>query len=254
MTVNKIMLLGVALLFFFTGCTQQDKYQVKKQADAARNLGEAYMAESSYPEALKELLKADRLDPKNPYTHNDLGLVYMGLERPEHAIGMFKKAIALNPDYVSAKNNLGSAYLMKKDWDSAIKILEKIAGNLLYASPQYPLSNLGWAYYNKREYPIAKKYYSDALKRKPLFFPALLGLGRTYLAMGRIFDAKSEFLKAKTINPDNPELLFELGRIYRLSGDYIKARKNLNNAISKTQDSTLVEKAISEIKRLKLLQ
>lgn len=254
MGIRQFILYGMAFVFLFSGCTQKDKYKVEKQANATRNLGEAYLAQGSYSDALRELLKADGLKPDDPFTQNDMGLAYMGLNRPDHAIRMFKKAIDLNPNYAPAKNNLGSAYLMKKDWDSAIEVLTQVAEDMLYASPHYPLANLGWAHYNKKEYLVAEKYYWDALNQKDDFFPALLGMGRTYLAMGRIFDAQTQFIKAAKINPDNPELLYELGRIYRLNGDYNTAREYLTKAISNTKDSELVEKAILEIKKLELLQ
>ena len=122
----------------------------KQQGEAARNLGEVYFVQENYTEALKEFLKAESLYPDDPFLQNDLGLTYKAKKKPELAITHFKKALALKPDYAPAKNNLGTVYLDIGEWDEAIKYFKEVAGNLVYASPHVPLSNLGWAYYNKK--------------------------------------------------------------------------------------------------------
>jgi type IV pilus assembly protein PilF len=98
----------------------------------------------------------------------------------------FEKAVQLKPDYSLAKNNLGSAYMARQEWDKAIPVLTEVTGDLLYATPHYPLANLGWAYYNKGDYDKAQNYLKEALDLKPDFFIAQLNLGRTYLATGRL--------------------------------------------------------------------
>ncbi len=240
-----------AMLFFSacvttTGVSPQDK----KKANATRNLGEAYLSEGNYTAALGELLKAEKLNADDPILHNDLGLVYMAKEKTDLAVVHFQKAVKLNPDYSLAKNNLGSAFLVMKAWDKAIPVLEAVTADMLYATPHYPLANLGWAYYNKRQYDKARQYLKKALELKPGFFVAQLNLGRTYLAIGRMNVARSLFEEAAENNPKDPALLLEMGRTYRLLGDYNNARLALKGAIEYTEDSDLAVEASEELKKL----
>ena len=245
-----ILSLLFAMLLFSACATTRVSPQDKKRADAARNLGEAHLREKNYTPALGELLKAEKLNADDPILHNDLGLVYMAKERSDLAVVHFEKAVQLNPDYSLAKNNLGSAYLVRKEWDKAIPILDEVTGDMLYATPQYPLANLGWAYYNKREYDKALKYLKEALELKPDFFVAQLNLGRTYLAIGRLNNARSLFEEAAKSNPKDPALLLEMGKTYRLLGDYNNARLALKGTIEYAEDSDLAVEASEELKKL----
>jgi Tfp pilus assembly protein PilF len=128
----------------------------------------------------------------------------MAKAKPDIAIDHFKKAVEIKPDYTPAKNNMGTAYLAQKKWDDAITCFKEITGDLLYATPHFPFSNLGWAYYNKKEFKLAEKYYKDALKIEPKFVIALRGLGLTYLKMGRISEAVTTLEKVIELAPDSP--------------------------------------------------
>lgn len=245
-----ILFLVFPMLLFSACATTGISPQDKKKAAASRNLGEAYLSEGNFTRALGELLKAERINPDDAILHNDLGLVYMAKEKFDMAIEHFEKAVQLNPDYSLAKNNLGSAYMVRQEWDKAIPILESVTSDLLYATPHYPQANLGWAYYNKGEYGKAQKHLKEALELKPDFFIAQLNLGRTYLATGRLHRALSLFEKAAKSNPKNPSLLLEMGKSYRLLGDYNNARLALKGAIEYTEDSELALKASEELNKL----
>lgn len=248
--LKAILSLIFAMVLFSACATSKVNPQDKRKADATRKLGEAYLSEKNYTAALGELLKAEKLNADDPILHNDLGLVYMSKDKIELAIVHFERAVKLNPDYSLAKNNLGSAYLVKKEWDKAIPVLQEVTGDMLYATPHYPLTNLGWAYYNKQEYDMARQYLKKALDLKPDFFTAQLNLGRTYLATGRVYDALSLFQAAEKTNPKDPALLFELGKTYRLMGDYNNARRALRGSIEYAEDSDLAVEASEELKKI----
>ena len=245
-----ILLFSLSMLLLSSCAISGVSPQDKRKAEAARNLGEAYLGEGKFTLALGELLKAERLNANDPILHNNLGLVYMAKNKIDLAVVHFEKSIQLAPDYSLAKNNLGSAYLVRKEWDKAIPVLEAVTGDLLYATPHYPLANLGWAYYNKGNYDKARQYLEEALALNPDFFIAQLNLGRTDLASGRPHRARSRFEAAAANNPKNPDLLLELGKTYRLLGDYDSARLALKGAIKYTEDSELAVKASEELKKI----
>ena len=242
----------ISLIFIFgcVSCAGNLEMQ-KKQAQASRNLGEAYYRQRNYPEALGEFLKSETIYPGDPFLQNDLGLTYMAMKQLDLAVKHFKKAIEIKPDYAPAINNLGNAYLNKKEWDTAIKYFTEVTENLLYATPHFPLSNMGWAYYNKKDYALAEKFYLKALDIDPKFINALAGLGKTYTAMGRGSEAVTTLEKAVKNYPRLGQLYLELARAYTVSGEYKKALDAYEKAVEFAPGSALVREAETEAHKIK---
>jgi Tfp pilus assembly protein PilF len=219
----------------------------QKQAKAIRKLGEAYLGERNYTMALSEFLKAEKLDPDDPILQQDLGIAYMAKDDLETAVLHFKKALEIDPDYAEATNNLGAAYLAMEKWDSAIACFEMLKEDLLYETPHYPLANLGKAYYEKKDYSEAEKYYQEALTTKPGFVNALFGLGKTYLAMGKVKKAVGALEEAVEVAPGLAEAHFELATAYRLLGNKVKAKSEYEKVLSLEPDSDLARESKQEL-------
>lgn len=233
---NGRWIVGILVIGFLAGCAPNEN--LRKQGESSRNLGEAYMSQGNYTLALKELMAAEQLIPDDPYLQNDLGLAYMGKDRLDLAIQHFKKALILKPNYAPAINNLGTAYLAQQNWDAAIVCFKSITGDLLYATPHYPLSNLGQAYYNQKQYDLAANYYQQALKLEPKFAKAILGLGRTYLAQGKLIEAIALLEEGVKQWPKSPELYSELGAAYTAFKNYPAAAAAYARVIELSQTST----------------
>lgn len=215
-----ILLLLSLTLFSCTAPSIQDQ----RIAEATMELGEAHLNQGNFTAALKELLEAEKTLPNDPFLHNDLGVAYMGKKRFDLAERHFKKAVALKPDYIPAKNNLGTAYLKQKKYDKAIACYEAFSTDLLYSTPHFAFSNMGWAYLGKREPILARKYFSKALNLKPDFINAVHGLATSYLQSGH--PGKAEALIEKTLKriPNAPVLHADLARIYETRNQWDQAR------------------------------
>jgi len=211
------------LVLGLTACSGNREARMR-QAAATRNLGESYMMQGKHTAALAEFIKAEKLNPEDPYLQYDLGLVYMAKERFNLAEKHFKKAMALKEGYAAAKNSLGVLHLIRKDWDAAIVIFKETLEDDLYATPQIPLSNLGYAFYQKRDYTQAEFYYREALQKDPEYVNAWRGLGLTYGAVGKKIKAAEALEKAVRYAPKAPELHLDLGNAYKAVGDFAKAR------------------------------
>lgn len=254
MKTHRRVVLFISIIFCFTACASTSLEVRKKQAEAGRNLGEAYLKQGSNTLALREFLKAKELYDNDKFLYDDLGLVYMAKDRPDLAIEHFKKALALDPGYAPGKNNLGTAYMQKKDWDTAIKYFKEITGDLLYATPHFPLANLGWAYYNKGEYKLALKYYQEALEMNSQFLNALRGLGLTYIAMGKGSEAVAALETGVKHYPQIAQLHFDLGEAYTLSRNYKKAFDAFQKVLKLVPDTPLARKAKIESQKIKHFQ
>jgi len=199
---KRLIILTIISWFLLFSCAfnNQDK---KIRAEALKELGIAYMTGGYYEKSFEKLTAAHELNKKDPAIYNCLGLVYIAKKDYNSAIKNFQKAIKLNPKYYEAKNNLGTAYADIKDWDGAIETFKTIKNNSSYKTYHYPLTNIGWAYYHKKEYNKAVVYYNKALKISPDFIRALYGLGKTYIAMGEYKNAEKLFKRAISIAPSS---------------------------------------------------
>lgn len=256
----------VIFLWLCVGCTanQEVLKKQRKQSEAIRNVGEAYMAERKYTEALRELLEAEKLYADDPFLQDKLGIAYLAKKRPDLAVIHFKKALELKPDFAFAKNNLGTAYMELKNWDAAISCFKEVAGNLIYTTPHFPRFNMGWAYYNKKDYISAEKYYIEALRhyrdgfqKDDIYYKALRGLGQTYVAMGSLSKAAKtieDAVKEEVIKnfPDLEILLyFDLARVSTSLGDFKKAMDAYDMIINIAPDTPAAEKAAKDAARLR---
>ncbi len=218
----------VLLGFLLPACTSSTSLSQKESglAEAVKIQGEALLLQGDYTAALSKLLEARKMTPKDPYLHNSLGLAYMGKKRDDLAVASFKKALDLKPDYTEALNNLGAAFLRLKKWDTAISAFKKVLEDLLYPTPQYPLSNLGWAYLGKKEYLQAKYFFSQALDEAPGFVAATHGLALVYLDTRQV-DEAIEFLSNSLRRiPDSAILHADLARAHEIRGQIGRARQS----------------------------
>lgn len=225
------------------GCATTDNSLKMRQFEAQRNLGEAYLRQGDTTNALRQLLKAQAMNPNDPHLQYSLGTIYATKGRLEEAARHFRKAISLKPDFAPARNNLGSVYLLQKKWDAAISCLKPLTKNLLYATPQYPLYNLGWAYYNKGNYELAERYYQKALDVEPNYARALWGLGLIHLSTGKMDEARREFEEAVKKAPTFAQAYLDLGNLYQEEGQTQKAVSAYKKVLSITDTGPLAQSA-----------
>lgn len=242
MTLQRIIVFVLTSLLV-SACAGPDKEIRQKQGAATRSVGEAYMQEGNYTAALRELLKAEELTPDDADLHNDLGLVYMAKEKLDLAIRHFNRALSIKPDYTAARNNLGTAYLAKQDWDSAIATFEAVLEDLLYATPHFAQANIAWAYFNKKDYAKAERYYREALRNQPRFVIALRGLARTQSALGNHAEAIETLDKALDLTPRFPLLYLDLADIYAASGNTGEAVNTYKKVIALFPDTEYADTA-----------
>jgi len=234
----------ILLTIIFFSCAPTNKEELlKNQGKAIREVGVAYMQDSNFSAALRELLKAESIYPNDPDLQNNLGLTYMAKQKLEIAITHFKKAITIDPNYTAARNNLGAAYLAQENWDIAIETFLKVNEDLMFTTPHFPMTNLGWAYYNKNRFDLAEKYYKEALENQPKYVIALRGLARTYTATGKFKEALDILDNALNLAPRFPPLYMDLAELYTASSNHKEAVETYKKVIALFPDTEYAEEA-----------
>lgn len=217
-------------------------------AEAARNVGEAYLAGGNLIAALRELKKAEQLNPDDHITMFDIGLVYYYRGRYDQAVDYLQRAIRLKPGYAPAINSLGNTYSAMGEWDKAIEAYERIIEDAFYGTPHFALSNMALAYYQKKEFDQAERYFLEALKINPDFINALAGLGVLFIEQGRYTEAVSRLERAVRKEPKVAQLHFHLGRAYRGAGNNARAKAEFARAAELEPDSPLATEAQKELR------
>ncbi len=247
--MKKIIISCLAILMI-SSCGPEIQQKTYNNAVSAMKIGHAYLMQGDYTRALRELLKAEKTIHDDPFLEDDLGLVFMAKKRFDLAEKHFKKAVSIRPDYIPAKNNLGTAYMEQKKWDSAIKCFKEISGNLLYATPHYPLSNMGWAYMGKKEYAAAKENFYKALKLSPNFIQAIHGLATLFIRTGNGYSAVN-FLREKIKKNHNAVILHaDLAKAYEMIDRFSDAKNEWQTVVRLSPNSELAKKAKAHIEKI----
>lgn len=180
---NIIIILCAAAVL--AGCASTSK-ETRERAALHMQIGTGYLSKGLYPQALSELLRADQLDPGNPYILNNLGIAYYVRGRQKQAEEKFRAAIKKEPRFSDAKNNLARSLIDQKQYTEAIRFLHEVEGDLTYQYPEKTLSNLGMAYFEQGNYKRAGEYLERAMQLRRDSCTTTNYYGRTLLETKRI--------------------------------------------------------------------
>jgi tetratricopeptide (TPR) repeat protein len=148
-----------------------------------------------YPDALKALQRAIRLEPRAAYAYNALGIAYLEMA-----------------NYVAAEN----------------AFLDAIERAPLWA---YPRHNLALTYSQQGLYDNAIGSYRAAMERAPQYFYLPYNLGVLYTKLNQQELAQEMYRRAIELAPGRAEPLTALGQLEFARGDTRAARRDLKSAL-----------------------
>lgn len=245
------MFRNLIICLLLTACATS---QNKEEALLHLEMGSAFLQSGRYPDALRELLLAEKADPLNPIVQNNLGLVYFIREKSETAQNHLRRAVDLKSDYTEARNNLSRVLIELGQYDKAISELKIVLRDLTYADTSKAYTNMGLAYFRRGQYGEAKKNLSLALKTNRENCLAYTLFGRSQMELGDTKAAASSLDSAvilcQPVEFDEPHYfaglaynklgqrdkaiarLEEVVRLYP-SGKYNRKAQEMLNSISK---------------------
>ena len=210
------------------------------------NLGQLYLKVNKYDEALKAFKNAIKLNPNDPISWNGLGNIYSGIGDLDEAINCYRKAIQFNAGYISPWIQLADVLAKQARFDDALyaymRIVEMDKKNV------HAWSEIGSIYFKARSFEQSIGAYKKALILGDSSPDIHKNLAYAHTQAGDYGEATSHLLKAIEMENDENEkasLSNVLGDVYRRIGDYDSAVAAYEAADSYTSKISDSDKALS---------
>ena len=208
---------------YFRAAEQLTPESLLLDARAAFFEGRAAVFDKAYPQAIRSLERALRLDPQAAYAYNALGIAYLEQASYQDAIRAFRDAIRHAPSWAYPLHNLALAYTQMGDYTSAIRSY-RLAMEL---APQYAYLpyNLGLLYQRLNRSKDAEAAYKRATMLAP-------NIAETYNALGYLRESQGKLSQAEDL----------YRQAIRRDEGLLAARQNLAVLVSK--DPKRIDEAI----------
>jgi len=177
--------------------------------------------------------------PDSASAYNNLGRVYMQMERWQEAVPVLKRAIELDPDTMPTYYSLNEVYVDHLgELDAAIALSQQ---QITYNDQiEFPYSFMGWSFLGKGDYSAARNAFEKALALNPRNAVHLFRIGYTYRSQGRYSEARDAFLKALVVDPSYYGAHYDAGVASQLMGDtagahahFIEYRRRIDELIKR---------------------
>jgi len=177
-------------------------------------VGQLYLDQGKYDDAIAAYDKALKENPDDADTHFKLGLIYGEKTKYDQAISQFRKTIRLKPGHIGAYRQMGVLLLKNREnYDEAEGVYKKLV-SLVPADAEARL-NLGYIYSEKGNFFAAEEEFKKAISLNPYFIKSYIYLSRVYLHRSDFDRAAAVLKEALVANPDSEEAKTELQNIYR---------------------------------------
>jgi tetratricopeptide (TPR) repeat protein len=133
-------------------------------------------------EAIKEMKKAENLDPISPVVNADLAELLLIAHLPDESIQQSRKTIEMHPGFALAHNQLAQAYIQKRMLPQAVEELKE-AIRLAGDSPIF-VANLARAYAGSNREAEAVRLLDSLKKRSGPGSPYVAEIAMVYTALG----------------------------------------------------------------------
>jgi type IV pilus assembly protein PilF len=176
-----------------------------KMATAEYGLANEAFSRGKYREALDHVEKALGHDDHNAeaaYLGAVVMLAFCAMDenspdcRYEAAEQFARQALAADPEMRDARNALGVVLVHRGQAAEAVTVLEPLAKDILYRSPEKAWGNLGWAYLEAGRLDKAVTALKRAVASQPLFCVGHYRLGLTYEKKRDYAAARQAFTRA----------------------------------------------------------
>ena len=178
--------------------------------------------------AMEAFAKALTLDPRCAEAHLQRGLLHQNRGEPETAKAEYAKAVAYNPFYPDPHNNLGDILFKAGRMDEAMVHFQKA----LDLDPRMTVArnNVAKCLTEKGAYQAALKEYDRNIEQDPNDSTGYYNRGNLYRIMGDFGRARADLDRAIGIKAA-PEYFFARGYSFQMQKEYAKAISDYTAAL-----------------------
>ncbi|KAK2853267.1 hypothetical protein FQN49_005244 [Arthroderma sp. PD_2] len=193
-------------------------------------IGNSFSLQGDHDQALKCFKRAAQLDPRFAYGYTLQGHEYMSNEEYDKALDAYRHAINADPRHYSAWYGLGKVYERMGKLKFAEQHL-RTASNINPANVVL-ICSIGLVLERQSNLKAALLQYSRASSLSPQSVLARLRKARTLLKLNEVNLAHVELKVLKDVAPDEPNVHYLLGKLYKMMHDKGNAIKHFTTALN----------------------
>ncbi|XP_055708438.1 Bardet-Biedl syndrome 4 protein homolog [Phlebotomus papatasi] len=188
-----------------------------KHLDSYKKLAEIYLSEDDLPKAIEILENSLQINPDDPGTLTQIGILYLTIGATQNAFAKLLDALNVDAKCSKALTALGAILQSKNDVDGALNKYKLLSDLDQEGSEIW--SNIGLCFYKKQKLVAAIACLKKAVWISPLNFNALYNLGYVLLKAHQFASAFHVLATAVSIKNNHAECLMLLGACLRYLHD-----------------------------------
>lgn len=229
----KAILVFISLMASFSALAQETLEQIKVKAST-------FSAEGQHADALKYRLLQLKQEPSG-LVYGQIGFELIYLDREEEAKSYLEKATTLTPSEPSHWVNLSLIYSNNKQYEEALQILNKA----LEINPNYlgTLAAKAKCLYRLDRYEESLPLLNKLIESKRFETDLIFMRGRVLLSINEFENARIDFTRALSVNPNHYGSLSGLAETLQKEGNYheeILIRKRIIDLYKDNNESDLI--------------
>jgi len=231
----------ILVLFLGLGCAtathKEDEELRLRRANSHFNLGLDYIRNNRTALAIRELLFAEDLDPRNARVQHALADAYLMRGKPVEAEKHYLRALEIDPTLHEARMNLSSMYNRLDRYEESLVHSSMLADDATFSGPWRALANKGFAELRLGKIEQARGSLELGLEYRNDYWPTLLYLGILEMEEGRRLEAIGFFQQVLELEPGlavQAQTNYRIGEIYIALGKRQKAIGHLQAAVAQT--------------------
>ena len=244
------------LLVLVFGCASNGDKKVdksKKKAEIYYNRGTEELVNKDYTAALKYLIQAGKLSPKDSRILNNLGMAYFFKQRVNLAIKYISKSIELDPANTRAKLNLATVYMENKQFQLAEKNFNNVLEDLTFDQQFRTYYNLGTLSLKRKKLQQAINFFNQSLAENENYCPSHFQKGLIFYDQKKYDNALDSFKAAgRGVCYNNPEPLYYQALAHIKLNQIAPAKERLEDIIGRFSGTNFAKNAQRKLNSINL--